>query len=129
MTLGTGQQLLNLAQDSPTFLLSGLLPGHGYIVTVTATNVKGVSEPATLHAFTLKETEPEHIVADTSRQANLVVTPVLVILIAILAGLALGQAGRRWAALQTGVSGQAEKGHRQRRRWVNHTQAVHGNQA
>ena len=50
---------------------------------------KGVSEPATLHAFTLKETQPEHIVADTSRQADLVVTPVLVILIAILAGLAL----------------------------------------
>ena len=45
----------------------------------------------TIHAFTLKETSPEQIVADTSRhgQADMVVTPVLVILIAILAGLAL----------------------------------------
>ena len=51
--------------------------------------MQGISEPATLHAFTLKESQPEHIVADTSRQADLVVTPVLVILTAILAGLAL----------------------------------------
>ena len=126
-------------QEKASFHLTGLIPGHGYIITVTANNVKasllnhnrffvfyfwklfsqdiggvlafmkflifspnrefsevkyllspkGVSEPATLHAFTLKETQPEHIVADTSRQADLVVTPVLVILIAILAGLAL----------------------------------------
>ena len=85
----SGFPLLDLAHDKAFFQLTGLLPGHGYIITVTATNAKGVSEPVSLHAFTLKETSPEQIVADTSRQANLVVTPVLVILIAILAGLAL----------------------------------------
>ena len=85
----TGYPLLNMSHHKPFFQLTGLLPGHGYIITVTATNAKGASEPVSLHAFTLKETSPEQIVADTSRQANLVVTPVLVILIAILAGLAL----------------------------------------
>ena len=87
----TGQTLLNMSQDKSEFLLTGLIPGHGYIITVFSLNSKGISEPMTLHAFTLKETSPEQIVADTSRhgQSDLVITPVLVILIAILAGLAL----------------------------------------
>lgn len=88
----TGQTLLAVSQDKSEFVLTGLVPGHGYIITVYSINGKGISEPMTLHAFTLKETSPEEIVADTSRhgqQTDLVVTPVLVILIAILAGLAL----------------------------------------
>ena len=87
----SGQSVTNMSHDKSQFVLSGLIPGHGYIITVYAINSKGISEPMTLHAFTLKETSPEQIVADTSRhgQADLVVTPVLVILIAILAGLAL----------------------------------------
>ena len=88
----TGQTLLSVSQDQSQFVLTGLVPGHGYIITVYSINGKGISEPMTLHAFTLKETSPEEIVADTSRhgqQSDLVVTPVLVILIAILAGLAL----------------------------------------
>ena len=88
----TGTGVLNMENSLAEFLLTGLMPGHGYILTVWAANSKGVSEPITLHAFTLKETAPEQIVADTSRQGQsgeLVVTPVLVIMVAILAGLAL----------------------------------------
>ena len=89
----TGNGLLTLEAGQPEWLVPGLAPGHGYVVTVWAANSKGVSEPLTLHAFTLRETRPELIVADTSRQGQgqgeVVVTPVLVILIAILAGLAL----------------------------------------
>ena len=89
----TGSGLLTLESRQPQWVVPGLAPGHGYIVTVMAANGKGVSEPLTLHAFTLRETSPELIVADTSRQGqgqgDVVVTPVLVILIAILAGLAL----------------------------------------
>ena len=89
----TGSGLLTLENRQPQWLVPGLVPGQGYMVTVMAANSKGVSEPLTLHAFTLRETQSELIVADTSRQgqgqADVVVTPVLVILIAILAGLAL----------------------------------------
>ena len=89
----TGAGLVTLEAGQPEWLVPGLAPGHGYVVTVWAANGKGVSEPLTLHAFTLRETSPELIVADTSRQGQgqgeVVVTPVLVILIAILAGLAL----------------------------------------
>ena len=86
------QTVINMSQEKSQFLLTNLRPGHGYIITVYAVNGKGISEPMTLHAFTLAETSPEQIVADTSRQGqagDLVVTPVLVILIAILVGLAL----------------------------------------
>ena len=79
------QTVINMSQEKSQFLLTNLRPGHGYIITVYALNGKGISEPMTLHAFTLAETSPEQIVADTSRQGqagDLVVTPVLVILIA-----------------------------------------------
>ena len=85
----THSPVSNISSSRPVFSVGGLVPGEGYIVTVTATNVKGRSEPMSLHAFTLKETSPKQIVADTSRHPGLVITPVLAILIAIGAGLAL----------------------------------------
>ena len=85
----TNHLVSNISNDKPKFIVKGLTPGHGYIITVYSLNRKGSSEPMTLHAFTMKETSPEHIVADTSRQPGMVVTPVLGILIAIISGLAL----------------------------------------
>lgn len=85
----TSHPVSNISHDKAEFIVKGLLPGHGYIITVYSVNGKGSSEPMTLHAFTMKETSPEHIVADTSRQPGMVVTPVLAILIAIISGLAL----------------------------------------
>ena len=63
---------MNLSSPSSAeFLVTGLRPSHGYVVRVTALNRKGGSEPVTLHTFTMAETAPEQIVADTSRQPGL----------------------------------------------------------
>ena len=83
----TSRPIANISHDKPEFVVKGLMPGEGYIITIYSVNGKGSSEPVILHAFTMKETSPEQIVADTSRQPGMVVTPVLAILIAIIAGL------------------------------------------
>ena len=68
----TGARVMNLSSPSSAeFLVTGLRPSHGYVVRVTALNRKGGSEPVTLHTFTMAETAPEQIVADTSRQPGL----------------------------------------------------------
>lgn len=72
--------------------MSGLLPGEGYILTLFATNGRGASEPMVLHAFTTRDASSRHVVADTSRQpggSRTVTTPILAVLIAMGAGLAL----------------------------------------
>jgi len=85
----TNHPIANISHDKAEFIVRGLLPGEGYIITLYSVNGKGSSEPVIIHAFTMKETSPEHIVADTSRHPGMVVTPVLAILIAIISGLAL----------------------------------------
>ena len=36
------------------FTVTGLMPGTGYVVSITAGNSKGRSQPVRLHAFTTK---------------------------------------------------------------------------
>ena len=84
----------NQSAPRPDFHVGGLTPGEGYIVTLLATNARGASEPMTLHAFTVRDASSRHVVvADTSRQpggsGQTVTTPVLAVLIAMGAGLAL----------------------------------------
>lgn len=50
--------LATLEESSPRFHVSGLTPGQDYLITVTAMNAKGESEPEEIDAVRLKVSEP-----------------------------------------------------------------------
>ena len=49
-----GRPVTNLTHGRPSFLVTGLRPDTGYVVSVTSANAKGASEARMVQAFTLK---------------------------------------------------------------------------
>ena len=49
-----GRPVTNLTHGRPSFLVTGLRPDTGYVVSVTSSNAKGASEARMVQAFTLK---------------------------------------------------------------------------
>ena len=46
--------LATLEADSPRFQVAGLVPGQDYLITITAVNDKGTSDPEEINAIRLK---------------------------------------------------------------------------
>lgn len=53
------------APSAPRFLVGGLRPGTSYLAFVISVNAKGRSEPAILHASTLRQPEMKQSTLDT----------------------------------------------------------------
>ncbi|XP_063880551.1 nephrin-like [Scylla paramamosain] len=49
--------LATMEETTPRFQMSGLTPGHDYVITITAVNSKGASEPQEIDAIRLKVAE------------------------------------------------------------------------
>ncbi|XP_068084809.1 synaptogenesis protein syg-1-like [Anabrus simplex] len=82
--LQTGFLQANLSSKFPTFIVGGLGPGMILKMMVYAANNKGKSDPVTLEGFTLKAAEKQ-----TGTPASLELTPILLILIGVVAALLL----------------------------------------
>ena len=50
----THKLLATMEEATPRFQMSGLTPGHDYVITITAVNSKGASDPQEIDAIQLK---------------------------------------------------------------------------
>ena len=60
----------------PAFTVTGLMPGTGYVVSITSGNSKGRSQPVRLHAFTTKL--PDQLAESGTVQSVFIQSPCIV---------------------------------------------------
>ncbi|XP_050724669.1 hemicentin-2-like isoform X2 [Eriocheir sinensis] len=77
--------LATLEEKTPKFKMSGLTPGHDYVITITAANSKGTSEPQEIDAVRLKVAE--------KRMGEVSVVPAVSPLVGVFLGLVGGFVG------------------------------------